>query len=71
MASYSNFRLEREKYGDFLEAPRLANEIRSLETSKMVGGAMDCENDGTQDSIDWLKDMVVNAEIVSIKKENR
>lgn len=31
-----------EKYGDLLEAPRLANEIRTLETGKMVGGANKC-----------------------------
>ncbi|WP_099609498.1 hypothetical protein [Vibrio coralliilyticus] len=31
-----------DKYGDLLEAPRLANEIRNLETSKMVGGANKC-----------------------------
>lgn len=43
----------------------------SLELINDSGEAMDCENDGAQDSIDWLKDMVVNAEIVSIKKEDR
>ncbi|MEZ8293422.1 hypothetical protein AB6D11_06165 [Vibrio splendidus] len=31
-----------QKYGDFIEAPRLANEIRQLETPKMVGGANNC-----------------------------
>lgn len=30
------------KHGDLLEAPRLANEIHNLETSKMVGGANKC-----------------------------
>ncbi|ENM5835042.1 hypothetical protein NTH44_003133 [Vibrio metoecus] len=30
------------KYGDLIEAPRLANEIRQLETAKMVGGANNC-----------------------------
>ncbi|WP_063664834.1 hypothetical protein [Aliivibrio fischeri] len=33
-----------EKYGDPLEAPRLANEIRSLETGKLLGGANKCLN---------------------------
>lgn len=31
-----------QKYGDLIEAPRLANEIRQLETAKMVGGANNC-----------------------------
>lgn len=31
-----------DKYGDLLEAPRLANEVRNLETGKMVGGANKC-----------------------------
>ncbi|MDN2484006.1 hypothetical protein [Vibrio agarivorans] len=31
-----------QKYGDLIEAPRLANDIRELETAKMVGGANNC-----------------------------
>ncbi|HDM8060890.1 hypothetical protein [Vibrio harveyi] len=31
-----------QKYGDLIEAPRLAREIRQLETAKMVGGANNC-----------------------------
>lgn len=31
-----------QKYGDLIEGPRLANEIRQLETAKMVGGANNC-----------------------------
>lgn len=31
-----------QKYGDLIEAPRLANEVRQLETAKMVGGANNC-----------------------------
>ena len=31
-----------QKYGNLIEVSRLANEIRQLETAKMVGGANNC-----------------------------
>lgn len=41
----------------------------SLELINDNGEGLDCENDGCQDGVEWLKNMIVNAEIVSIKEQ--
>ena len=41
----------------------------SIELTNGSGEVLSCENDGGMDGIDFLKEMVVNAKIVSIKED--